>query len=236
MSDQDRVAQVLAEEIRGADPAETPGRLCHAAVRLLPVTGASVSLTADGVAVPLSASSPRVEYLMEVQATLGDGPCLTAAATGDPVFASDLTAARDALRWPVYAQQAAAAGIRAVYALPLGHRTVCVGTLDLYREAPGGLDVADLDAARTVADEMTRALTALSRGADSGRGDGDTWLRGMIAHHDEIHQAVGMVMAQLGVTADEALARLRARAFAQGRTLVDAAHEVVGRRQGFDAG
>ncbi|GHD39393.1 ANTAR domain-containing protein [Streptomyces galbus] len=77
---------------------------------------------------------------------------------------------------------------------------------------------------------------ALSRDADSGRRDGDTWLHGMIAHHDEVHQAVGMVMAQLGVAADEALARLRARAFAQGRTLMDAAHDLVGRRQGFDAG
>ncbi|MFJ4810805.1 GAF and ANTAR domain-containing protein [Streptomyces longwoodensis] len=233
MSERDRVVQVLAEEVRGAGPAETPGRLCHAAVRLLPVTGASVSLCAEGVPVPLSASSPRVEYLMEVQATLGDGPCLTAAATGAPVFAGDLTADRDALRWPVYAQQAAAAGIRAVYALPLGHRTVCVGTLDLYREAPGTLDVADLDAARTVADEMTRALLALTRPTQSGRRDEDTWLRALTAHHDEVYRAVGMVMAQLGISADEALARLRARAFAQGRTVTDMAHEVVDLRQDF---
>ncbi|WP_241678621.1 GAF and ANTAR domain-containing protein [Streptomyces lasalocidi] len=236
MSDRDRVAQVLAEEVRGADPAETPGRLCHAAVRLLPVTGASVSLCAEGMPVPLSASSPRVEYLMEVQATLGDGPCLTAAATGAPVFAWDLEADRDALRWPVFAQHAAAAGIRAVYALPLGHRAVCVGTLDLYREAPGTLDVTDLDAARIVADEMTRALMALTRPAQGGRRDEDTWLHALIAHHDEVYQAVGMVMAQLGVAADEALARLRARAFAQDRTVMDMAHEVVGLRQGFDAG
>lgn len=43
----------------------------------------------------------------------------------------------------------------------------------------------------------------------------------------EIHQATGMVLAQLGISAENALARLRAHAFAEQRPLVDVARAVV---------
>ncbi|MFH8802336.1 GAF and ANTAR domain-containing protein [Streptomyces sp. NPDC017936] len=232
--DRERIADVIAQEVRDAEPGEVPERLCAAAVRLLPVSGASVSLRGEGMPVPLSASGARAAYLMEVQATLGDGPCLRAAETGAPVFASDLTTGRDASLWPVYAQQAAAAGVRAVYALPLGDRSVCVGTLDLYRDAPGELADDDISTARFVADVLTVALMALPRGEEAGRlGDG-LWLSPLATDHDEVYQAVGMVMAQCGVTADEALALLRAHAFAEGRTVLHLAHDVITHTTRFD--
>ncbi|WP_367326193.1 GAF and ANTAR domain-containing protein [Streptomyces sp. HUAS ZL42] len=232
--DLDRVADVIAEEVRGAVPGEIPERLCAVAVRLLPVTGASVSLSGDGVPVPLGASSEQAARLMEIQATLGDGPCLQAAETGAPVLASDLTAGRDAVRWPVYAQQAAAAGVRAVYALPLGNRAVCVGTLDLYREAPGELDARDLRTARLVAGVMTVALTGLSHRDEDGDPTDEPALDWLASDHDEIYQAMGMIMAQLGVGAEEALARLRGYAFAHDRTVLDVAHDVVALRWTLD--
>lgn len=43
-----------------------------------------------------------------------------------------------------------------------------------------------------------------------------------------------MIMAQLGVGADEALARLRADAFARGRSAYDVAREVLAHRQRFE--
>ncbi|WP_307783712.1 ANTAR domain-containing protein [Streptomyces spinoverrucosus] len=43
-----------------------------------------------------------------------------------------------------------------------------------------------------------------------------------------------MVMAQLGVGADEALARLRGHAFARGLTVLDLAHDVVAHRERFE--
>ncbi|MEV6618285.1 GAF and ANTAR domain-containing protein [Streptomyces sp. NPDC051051] len=230
----ERAAQVIAQEVGGAAPRDVPERLCAAAVRLLPVIGASVSLRGEGMPVPVSASSERAAHLMEVQATLGDGPCLWAAETGAPVFASDLTAGRDASRWPVFAQQAAAAGVRAVYALPLGDPAVCVGTLDLYRDVPGELAADEVRTARLVADVLTVALTALPHDEDAGRyGDG-VWLSPLATGHEGVHQAVGMVMAQRGVHPDEALALLRAHAFAEGRMVMDVAQEVVAGTTRFD--
>ncbi|MDG9726465.1 MULTISPECIES: GAF and ANTAR domain-containing protein [unclassified Streptomyces] len=221
-------AEVIAAEVRGVPPGEVPGRLCRVAVRLLPVTGASASLRGEGVPVRLCASGDRASYLAEIQSTLGDGPCVSAAESGAPVLARDLTAGADVGRWPVFAQQATAVGVRAVYALPLGNDAVCLGTLDLYRDTPGGLTGPQLSLARLVAGVMTVALMALPRG------EGAAWLDELAGDHDEVYQAVGMIMAQLGIGADEALARLRADAFARGRTAHEVACDVLTHRRRFD--
>jgi hypothetical protein len=232
--DRVRATDVIAEGVRGATPGEMPYRLCVVAVELLPVTGASVSLRADGIPVQLSASSERAAHVGEIQATLGDGPCLHAARLGAPVLATDLTDGLDVRRWPVYAQQATAAGVRAVYSMPLGNDTVCVGTLDLYRDTPGQLTDRELRTARLVAGVMTVALMALPRGEDDGPGGAEPWLSGLATDHDDVYQAIGMIMAQLGVGTDEALARLRAHAFARDRTALEVARDVVSHRQRFD--
>jgi len=49
-----------------------------------------------------------------------------------------------------------------------------------------------------------------------------------------IHQATGMIAAQLNDTTSNALARLRAAAFASGRPMYDIAQDVVERRMRFD--
>ncbi|MET8943330.1 GAF and ANTAR domain-containing protein [Streptomyces sp. NPDC004542] len=226
-------AQALVEAVRGVRPEEAPGRLCAVAVELLPVAGASVSLRSAGLPVLVGASDDTAAGLAEMEATLGEGPCACAAETTAAVLAGDLAAGPDRWRWPVYAQQATGAGVRAAYSLPLGDSAVCVGTFDLYGTDPGELTGPDLHTARLLAGALTTALTSLPRGEEeTGRPDG-RWLGGLTAGHSEIQQAVGMVMAQLGTDADEALARLRGHAFAHGRTVLEAAHDVVARRKRF---
>lgn len=233
--DQDRAlaADVIASTLRGAAPGQVPERLCIVAVDLLPVIGASVSLRGDGMPAQLSASSPGAAYLADVQATLGDGPCQRVLETGAPVLACDLSEGGDADRWPVFAEAATAAGVRAVYALPLGFGDVCVGTLDLYRETPGGLTERQMRTAEIVAGAMTVALMALPHGEEPDEQTG-RWMNGLAADHDEVHHAIGMIMAQLGVNAEDALARLRGDAFVQGRTALDVARDVVARRRRFE--
>lgn len=232
--DRARAAEVIAEEVRGTAPGEIPQRLCVVAVRLLPVIGASVSLRSNGMPVGLSASSEQASHLAAVQATLGDGPCFHAFRSRAPVLAADLTAGRDVLRWPVFAQQATAAGVRAVYSFPLGNDAVCVGTLDLYRDTPGALGDRDLRTAQIVAGVMTVALVTLPRGEEAGPDGDERWLSGLATDYDDVYQAVGMIMAQRRVSTDEALARLRAHAFAHNRTALEVARDVISRRTRFD--
>ncbi|MCX5422256.1 GAF and ANTAR domain-containing protein [Streptomyces sp. NBC_00078] len=230
-----RTAEVIAAGVHDAQPAQIPARLCRVAVTLLPVVGASVSLRSDGMSVRLGASSDQASYLAELQTTLGDGPFLYASEAAAPVLACDLTAGRDVCRWPVFAQQVTAAGVQAVYSLPLGNDTVTVGTLDLYRATPGGLTEDELNRALMVAGVMTLAVMTLPR-EEAGSGAGERWLGGLATDHDKVYQAIGMIMAQLGVDADEATARLRARAFTQGRTALDVARDVVAHRVMLEGG
>ncbi|MFF4398264.1 GAF and ANTAR domain-containing protein [Streptomyces sp. NPDC001480] len=226
-------AEALAEAVRGATPEQLPERLCAAAVELLPVAGASVSLRSEGVPVLVGASDDTAAGVAEMQATLGEGPCVCAAETTAAVFAGDLTAGQDMARWPVYAQQATGAGVRAAYSLPLGDSAVCVGTFDLYGTDPGELTGPDLHIARLLASALTTALMSLPRGEEEIGRAGGFWLDGLAAGHSEIQQAIGMIMAQLGIDADEALARLRGHAFACGRTALEMAHDVVAHRKRF---
>ena len=63
-------------------------------------------------------------------------------------------------------------------------------------------------------------------------GDEQSWDRSW-SSRAEIHQATGMVLAQLGVSAADAFARLRAHAFVEQRLLGDIARDVVARRLTF---
>jgi hypothetical protein len=125
--------------------------------------------------------------------------------------------------------------------------------MDLYRLAAGGLSSAQYRDAITAAD--TAALMMLgqrtdphpvqqddpARGdghglAEGDRSDGDgywQWLEHAVGHRAEIHQATGMVLAQLGISATEALARLRGYAFVEQQLLIDVARDVVARRLRF---
>jgi ANTAR domain len=61
-----------------------------------------------------------------------------------------------------------------------------------------------------------------------GEGDDPT------EHQAQVHQATGMILAQLGVSAETAFARLRAYGYAHERRLGDVARDVVERRLRFD--
>ena len=52
-------------------------------------------------------------------------------------------------------------------------------------------------------------------------------LDGALAPRLEVYQAQGMVMVDLGVGVDEAMARLRAHAYAEGRPIAAVARDIV---------
>jgi hypothetical protein len=59
-------------------------------------------------------------------------------------------------------------------------------------------------------------------------GETGSWTVGAgTAFHPEVHQAVGVVMEELGVGAEDALARMRGHAFAAGKPISEVAHEIV---------
>lgn len=226
-----RIAHELVAAVRGLPPAAVPEALCRTCVTLLPaVSGLSVSVLGEGsdTGVVLCASDGVAARLAEIQYTLGEGPCREAVRLRAPVLATDLTRAPDTRRWPLFSVQAARAGAEAAFSLPLGSVGSSLGTLDLYNENAGSLTADHLRTALLVADAVTLAVIALDHASPAPEGV-VTWLAGAEADREEVHQATGMIMIQLGVSAEEALLRLRARAFTQGRTSTDVARAIIDR-------
>ncbi len=136
----------------------------------------------------------------------------------------------ETIQWPMYAAAVVdQAGVGAVFALPLQWGPVNLGVLDLYRRAPGSLRRDQLRDAMSAADAA--ALMLLGLRTDPGDAP-PAWDRSW-SNRAEIHQATGMVVAQLGITATDAFARLRAYAFAAQRPLGEIARDVVARRLHF---
>lgn len=124
-------------------------------------------------------------------------------------------------------------GVGAMYSLPLALGAIRVGALDLYNDAPGHLSQDQL------VDALVYADTALLLVLDAQSGivtpvdvDNHDSL-GPVLWHAEIHQAAGMISVQLGVSALEALVRLRAYAYSHDKRLTDVARSVVERRLRF---
>ncbi|MFE7115529.1 GAF and ANTAR domain-containing protein [Streptomyces sp. NPDC057654] len=221
-----------------ADPRQLPATLCRACVELLPVTSASVSIVGSRTVSALWCASDRTAArLAEAQYTVGDGPCQSAIELVAPVLAPDLTRGPDARRWPVFAQQAVELGVRAVFSLPLGTSAQAIGTLDLYRDTTGELSERDLRIALLARDAVTFAVLNLQIAPDSrdqAAGTGvASWVEAAEADHMEVHQAIGMVMVQLGVDPEQALDRMRAYAFVQGRTVTEVSQDVLARTVRF---
>jgi hypothetical protein len=228
--DRDRWARLLAAA--GPERAAQPRRICELCVDTLSVSGAGIAMvTATGHRGVICATDGRSSKIEDLQLTLGEGPCVDAAASGMPVLLPDLADADVAVeRWPAFMDGAASAGVRAVFAFPLRVGAISVGVIDLYRDSPGELSAVELPAALLAADAAALALLYLDvDGADAYGDDPDS----RASFQLQVHQATGMVMIQAGVTIDQAFLLLRARAFADAQPLAALATDVVAKHVRF---
>ena len=202
--------------------------MCGAAVSLLSLSGAGITLFAEGrPSGSAGVTGPGMATVQELQFELGEGPCVEAWHRGEPVLEPDL-AEPVVVRWPTFAHAGVGEGVRAVFAYPLRIGAIRVGVLALYRDSPGELDGEELARALVLAEVASQIVLAVQAGAPV-----DTvheLLAGEPPHWAEVHQATGMVAAQLTVSMDEAFVRLRGYAFAERRSLQDVARDVVERR------
>ncbi len=225
-----RVAEILSALVGDdGDQVSLAARLCAQCLSALPVSGVSAALmTIHGPSgVVLAATDERARRLEELQFGLGEGPCVEASAGGRPVLEPDL--ASGPLRWPLFGEAVLDAGVRALFAFPLRVGSVRVGVLDLYRDSPGPLVAPDLLEALAFAEAATVVVLHLQDHEGGGSA-----LTEPIDSRAEVHQATGMITIQLGIGLAEALLRLRAHAYASGRTVSAIAAEVVSRRLVFD--
>ncbi|MCX2949109.1 GAF and ANTAR domain-containing protein [Lentzea sp. NEAU-D7] len=206
---------------------DTLARVIRACVDVLPVDGASISvMSGPRERETLYASDQIASKIEDVQFDLGEGPCFEAFATRRPVLVPDLARA-SVVEWPVFAAAITALPIGAIFAFPLQAGAIGIGAVDLYRRRPGWLSGEEL----AVALEVVDVVAAVLLGVLLGDFDGTDGLRGVLSPgREQVHQATGMILAALDISAEEALSRLRGYAFVMGRALDDVAKDIVSRR------
>jgi hypothetical protein len=207
-------------------------RLCEVCAEVTGMSGAGIMLMSGDVPAGSVCTTNKVSALVEeLQFGLGEGPCVDAYQQDRPVLEPDLAKpARP--RWLAFTGPAIKAGVRAIFGFPLRVGAVRLGALNLYCDRPGPLTDEQHADALVMADVAARAILVLQANAPPGKLAAE--MEAGADFHYVVHQASGMVSAQLEVSVGEALLRLRAYAFGNDRPLTEVAEDVVGRTLRFD--
>ncbi|MFF3642809.1 GAF and ANTAR domain-containing protein [Streptomyces sp. NPDC002564] len=152
-----------------------------------------------------SRAAQDLEYL------LGEGPARDAACELRAIHATGPAIER---RWPGYGPALASLGIASVAAVPLETRGSCIGALAVFAPLPD----------RVMSAALSQVAAALTRIVLLGP-DADPELYGGTNHRESVQQAVGMLSARLDCGVGDALALIKARAFAE-----EVPPEVIARR------
>jgi hypothetical protein len=223
-------------------------RICELWVSALPVTGASITaMTSVNHQNPIWASDEVATRIDELQFRLSEGPCVEAFTSRAPVLVPDITdGVHD--KWPAFAAAAVRqTTARGMYVLPLLGGPISIGVLDLYRNQPLALDSQQQARAGRAAGAAFWAVLDIHPGATlaptgaPNRGgperdvdvDVEGWLADVPLERPEVYQATGMLISQLEVSPDAALASLRAHAFVHDRPIDAVARDVVARTLRF---
>lgn len=151
-----------------------------------------ITLLRDRKAATIGWSSDSAREVDEIQYSLSQGPCLTAAEEEREVHVPDLF---EEDRWgPDYANAVASHGLRSVLSLPFNLQGDAKAALNLYSDVPHKFNEISAARARGYTREISQALRLAVR--FSLHTDSATNLRATLESRTVIDIAVGIVMAQ----------------------------------------
>jgi hypothetical protein len=172
-----------------------------------------------------AASDSLARRAQDLEFTFREGPARDAAIGRSPVLAAGL-AFRD--RWAHYGPALAQLGVHAVASVPLQLPEGGLGALTAFStQASGEVDLAALG---EVADTLAHAVLPAPEVIASAEGVPQL---GMFEERDlrpVVHQAAGMLCVQAGCPIADAIALIRARAFADAETVEATARRIVSGR------
>ncbi len=207
---------------------ELLARVATFAARAIPgADGAGVTLLrldrVDNIVEALAASAPFVAEIDEIQySVLNEGPCITAALQRRTVRSGSLGGEK---LWPRFGPRVGRLGVHSVLSLPLLLPDQVVGAINVYAHAKGAFDdraaeLGELFAApAAVAVHNAQVLARAQALAEQ--------LQAALRSRPVIDQAVGILRARSGGSADEAFARLRAISQSENVKLVAVAERLV---------
>lgn len=226
-----RAGAVSKQSLQAAGELPVTAWLCAECLASTQTQGAAITvLSSPRERELMFATDALAQFLDEIQFTSGNGPCVDAFVSETPTYCADTASAEADVAWPGFAAEAHSAGAGGVYAFPLRGGSDIFGVLELYRVEASRLTPEQIESAQSSA----RAISAAVLGELSGFLEPGDRAMPQAYHHPEVNQAVGMIAVQLRVPIPEALAALRAAAYAAEMPVWKVAHAVVTRGLRFD--
>ena len=222
-----RLARILPILLANQGEGSLVGAVCVTTVAAIAVDGAGLSLLSLQHRGPVCAHGAFASIGESLQFSLGEGPCIDALEASNVIEVTDLSS-DEGMRWPMFSRQMSDAGAGSMASFPLRIGGARFGALTLYRSSHGALSTDQVADCYVIAQ-----LTAHLIVAEQARIGGDLVVSDLEAgftRMEPIHQATGMIMAQLSVGAEDALARLRGAAYADQCSALDLAMDIVAGR------
>jgi GAF domain-containing protein len=189
--------------------------------------GAGVTLIDNaGLKHTASASNPLVHVADGRQYELGQGPCLLAWASGEPVLVHDV---RNDQRWPEWAEAATELGLRSSVSAPLLAGESALGAVKVYAHQASVFDHTTVHLLELFAAQATIFLINVQ--ARESAQSISAEFHDALAHRETIAVAKGILMARHGMDEDTAMQDLMMESRRSKRSLRDVAVELVSSTQ-----
>lgn len=167
----------------------------------------------------VAASSDIAREADQLQYDLEEGPCLEAAATGEPRLSNHIEDSED---WPRWGPRAAKIGVNALLGIQLSTSDEVLGALNLYAGSAGAFTRDDIDIAEIYVTHATNALTAARI---------STGLRTALHSRHMIGVAQGILMHSYDLNLDQSFELLRRYSSHTNTKLAEVAEYVVQHRR-----
>ena len=198
-------------------------RVAEFAVGAIPgADGAGVTLMECGRADTIVASAPFVHDVDAIQYSLGEGPCISAAAEGRTFRSGSLGG--ESL-WPRFGPRVGRMGVHSVLSLPLRLPDEVVGAINVYAHGKYAFDDRAVELGESFAEPAAVAVHNAQVLAQAQRLIGQ--LETALTNRAVIDQAIGILISRSGGTSEEAMATLRTISQKGQRKLSAVARQVV---------
>jgi GAF domain-containing protein len=193
--------ELTARLITSDDLDEAVESLVTTTARVVPGRSwCGITLLRSGAPGTEAASGPLPAGVDEIQYRTGDGPALAAIRTREMVVVGDLSTET---RWSRWREAAVGNGMSGVLSVPLDIDDHVIGALNLYAGEPQAFSPDVQVAAMLVAEHAGLLLAAvLDRGRLAGLAAD---LSDALGSGETVNRAIGIVMAQRGCRAEDAL-------------------------------
>ena len=149
-------------------------------------------------------SAPFVREVDDIQYGLGEGPCISAALTGQTMRSGSLGGDR---RWPRFGGRVGRLGVHSVLSLPLISAGAVVGAMNVYAHAKDAFDERSEQLGALFAVPAAISVQNAQILAQTQRLAAN--MQAALTNRAVIDQAIGIMMSRSGVTADAAFSKLR---------------------------